>query len=713
MIVFKRGKCLLMTAYALAATVAAVAQSPGDPKAVPAYRKAAISSVMDRIQKKHYHPKAVNDSFSIGVFNRFLNVMDPNSYIFLREDVKLLDKYRTQVDEQLLDGDPAFFEAVYDVYRRRTAEMEADYHQLMAVPFTFNKKEQVKHIRKNEAFPASKKDRKELWRKLLKYYVIRNYMDMAVGADSNAVNRPIDTAVMAKAEAKVKKYYDDFFANAQKQRNSEEKFEAFMNVVAMEFDAHTMYTGPKDRTFNEMLNKRFFGLGIELENRDGEYYVKRLMQGGTAYSSGQIKENDRIVAIADAAGEMLTISGLPNNEVVGMIRGEKGTSVKMKVQQMGEQARTVVVKRDEVIDTENKAKSAVIDRNGKRYGYIRFTDFYMDASGDKAKGVAGDVGRELMRLRDEEIEGLIIDLRSNGGGALDEVVRMSNYFLPKGGISYLRGKETFNQYAGTADVAFYTGPLTVMVDESSASASEIFAAAVQDYGRGLVVGTKTTFGKGTAQQNLNIGRMGDSTKGTKAERYGSIRLTMEKFYRANGTSTQLKGVSSDIVFQSRMSIQSVMETDYPNILPCDTVALPPVARVTPETNFALVIEKAQARIAANPLFAQVENINRNMKASLEQPAVLDLAGFRKHYQQWNGGTKQIQALRQLPAGKKLNVALTTDRNINPALRNDADRIRMNKDWVERIANDVYVEETISILEDMLANPVAGSKEEKK
>ncbi len=193
----------------------------------------------------------------------------------------------------------------------------------MAAAITFDKQEEVKHVRKNDPFPATANDRKELWRKLLKYYVIRNYMDLAVAADSNAVSKPTDPATMEKAKVKVKKYFDDFFAHSHKQKSGEEKFEAYLNVIAMEFDAHTMYSGPKDRTFTEMLNKRFFGLGIELENRDGEYYVKRLMQGGTAYSSGLVKENDRIVAIADAAGDLLNISGLPNNEVVSMIRGER------------------------------------------------------------------------------------------------------------------------------------------------------------------------------------------------------------------------------------------------------------------------------------------------------------------------------------------------------------------------------------------------------
>ncbi|WP_295117395.1 carboxy terminal-processing peptidase [uncultured Chitinophaga sp.] len=708
----KRGKYLLMTAYALSAGFYAAAQSPEDPKAVPAYRGAVISSMMDRIEQKHLYPKPVDDTFSANVWKRFLSTLDPNSDILLQEDVDMLAAYKTQIDDQLRAGKPDFFEAAWNVYRKRLMEAEVDYKELIAHPFSFDKKETVKHIRKEEAFSVDKAARKELWRKLLKYYVLRNYMEISIAADSDALAKSFNRETEVKARAKVKKYYDDIFHDAQSKRTADEKFDLFMNVVAMEFDAHTMFTGPKDRTFNEMINKRYFGLGIELENKEGEYYVRRLLPGGPAYMSGVVKESDHILSISNAQGEMMSISGMPNIAVVNMIRGEKGTSVKMQLQQAGEQARTAVVRRDEIIDTENKAKSAVIEKNGKRFGFIRLNDFYFDETGNPMEGSAADISRELTKLRDEEVEGIILDLRSNGGGALNEVVKMCGSFLPGSAISWLRGKTALNRY-GTANAqAFYTGPLTVMVDESSASASEIFAAAIQDYKRGLIVGTKTTFGKGTAQQMVNLGKLGDSTRGTEDVRYGSMRLTIEKFYRTSGSSTQLKGVSSDIIMQSRMNWQSVMETDYPSVMSYDSVNVLPYIPVKPTTDFAAVIQKAQARIAANPMYAGVEEANRRLKALTQEPAALDLEGFKAQHRQWYDNTKKIQALRELPADKTLQVMLTTNRNINPLLRNDAERTKVNKDWLQKIAKDVYVAETISILEDMIANPVPATIENK-
>lgn len=700
---FKKGKRLLVTAYALTSAIVAFAQSPEDPKSVPAFRKAAVQAMLNRIQKKHYHPKPLNDSFSISVFDRFLYAIDPNANILLQDDIKVLNKHRTLIDDQLKTADLAFFEAAYYIYCQRLREVENDYRKLIAADMSFDQKEMVKAYRKNDAFPANSEERRELWRKLLKFYIIRNYMDMAVAADSNALNRPIDSTILGNAKDKVSKFYNEFFASATRKNFEDDKFYAYMNTIAMEFDAHTMFTGPKDRTFSEMLNKRFFGIGVELENREGDYYVRRMVAGGTAKASGEVKDNDRILAIATENGEFQNISGMQLNDVVTMIRGEKGTSLKMKLQQPGEQARIVTLKRDEIIDVENKAKSAVIERIGKRHGYIRFKDFYFDAGGDQTKGVAGDVARELYRLRQEEIETLVIDLRGNGGGALAEVVRMCSYFLPPGPISYLKGREAGNVYSSGTDGFRFTGPLVVLVDEASGSASEIFSAAIQDYGRGLIVGTKSTFGKGTAQQPMNLGKLGDESRGIPSQHFGNLRLTMEKFYRASGMSTQLKGVSSDIVFQSRMSNNSVMEIDIPNYLPFDTLGVPPLKRLDSEINFAEVIHKANARIAANPAFAEIESRLLEIKKRLEYPVSLDMDGFRNYYKEIYRNTKRVQELRTLPESKRLKMVLTTDRNISPELRNDAESLRLNKHWLEEISQDIYVEETISILEDMMTS----------
>ncbi|WP_109698514.1 carboxy terminal-processing peptidase [Chitinophaga deserti] len=705
---FKRGKPLLMTAYALLASVGAIAQSPEDPKAIPAFRSAAIRSMLDRVQQKHYQPRALNDTFSINVWKRYIHTLDPNSDVFLQEDIKLLEQYRTQIDDQLLKADPAFFEAILQIYAKRIAEVEADYNALIAQPFTFSKKETVKHIRKEEPFSATKGERKELWRKLLTWHVLKNYMDIAVAADSNALAKGFSTETEVKARGKVKKYFDEAFRVLRTQRGVAEKFDLYLNAVALEFDAHTGFSGPQDRALTEMLNKRYFGLGIELEIKDGEFYVKRLLPGGPAYMSGLIKESDHILSIGDEKGRLQPVSGISNSAVVNMIRGEKGSTVKMELQQPGEQARTVTVKREEIVDTENKAKSVVIEKDGKKFGLIRLNDFYIDATGKKG-GAANDVFRELSRLRQEEVEGLIIDLRGNPGGSLDEVVRMCGYFIPKSAISWLKGRTVLNRYGVNNEEVMYTGPLTVMVDEHSASASEIFAAAIQDYRRGLIIGTATTFGKGTAQQMQNLGKMGDTAKGIQNVRYGTLRLTMDKFYRASGASTQLKGVSSDIVLQTAMYTQSVMEKDYPSVMPYDSVAVPAITPAIPIIEYETVIRKAKARIANSPVFTSVEAASHRLREQLAKPAALDLDTYKEQHRQWYGEVKKIQSLRELPAGQRLQVVLSTDREINPAFRNDAEREKVNKDWLERISKDVYIAETVTILEDMIANPAPATK----
>lgn len=699
----KRGKFLFMTAYALSAGVVALAQSPEDPKAVPAFRGAAIRSMIERVQQKHYQPKALNDTFSVNVWKRFIHTLDPNSDVFLQEDILALEQYKQKIDDELLAGDPAFFEAIYAIYSKRIREVEADFRELIAKPFTFDKKETVKHIRKEEPFSATKAERRELWRKLLTWHVLKNYMDIAVAADSSALAQGFNPTTEAKARGKVKKYFDDAFRKMQTPAGEAERFDFFLNTVAIEFDAHTAFTGPQDRSFAEMLNKRYFGLGIELEIKDGEYYIKRMLPGGPAYMSGAVKESDHIISIGDAKGNMQPISGIPNNAVVNMIRGEKGTDVKLELRQPGEQARTVVVKRQEIVDTENKAKSVVIEKNGKRFGLIRLNDFYIDPTGNQ-KGAATDVFRELTRLRQEEVDGIIFDLRGNPGGSLDEVVRIAGNFIAKPAVSWLKGRNRLNRYGVDNEQAMYNGPLAVMVDENSASASEIFAAAIQDYKRGLIVGTTTTFGKGTAQQMLNLGKMGDSAKGISPVRYGSIRITMDKFYRSSGGSTQLRGVSSDIVLQSRMNPQSVMEKDYPSVMPYDSVGVPAVVPSPVYSDYQKVIRNAQARIASNAAFTGVEAANSRLQELAKQPAALDLETYKQQYKEYYGLIKKIQSLRELPAGERMQVALSTDREINPALRNDAERTKVNKDWLERLSKDAYIAETIHILEDMIAYP---------
>lgn len=702
--VFKSNKWLLL----LGATMtgyAAHAQVPTDPAAVPAFRSASLNAVFTKVQKSHFSPRPMDDAYAASVWKNFIQTLDPYSYIFLQEDLDRLASYKQTIDEELNTGSTAFFDAAMAIYKQRLQETEALYRQLIATTPDFKKQEAVITWRRELPFPANKEERADLWRKLIKHGIIRNYQEMAAATgDSSKIKGPMDAALEKKATEKVKKYYEAFFRKNNAGSFADDMFTQYIAVALLEIDPHTGFSGPKDKSFSEALNRRYYGLGIELGVNELDYYVKRLMPGGSAFRSGVVKENDNILAISDVKGEMLPVSGLEATEVAGMIRGEKGTEVKLTLQQPGEKSRVVAVKRDEVVDTENKSKSAIIEKDGKKFGYIYLPMFYTDESG-KGKGCANDVAAEVEKLNQNEVDGIIMDLRSNGGGSLEEVVRMGYCFVPGGPFSWLREKDKINRYNSPEAPPLYDGPLTVLIDESSASASEIFAAAMQDRGRAIIMGTSSSFGKGTAQVNVNVGKLGDKAKGTEDVNFGSMRLTVQKFYRINGSTTQLKGVIPDIVLQDRMSFQTIMEKDFSSALPSDSVILPPYNRMTFPFNYDAVISNARKRVKNNEAYAKVDDYTKKLKALMQSPTPLDLNGYRKQNEEVSFYKNGIQQAKELPASQRLNVSAAEFRNISPALQASLPAQTPGyKDFLERVKKDIYITESISVLEDIIKHP---------
>ncbi|WP_143310039.1 carboxy terminal-processing peptidase [Chitinophaga vietnamensis] len=669
----------------------------------PGYRGAAIASAFKKIKKDHFNYHGVDDAYSREVWEKFMHVLDPNNDIFLQEDIQQLSTYKDKIDEAINDGSSAFFDAAYAIYSKRIREAESICMRILQQPFDMQQHESVEVAwNKNWPFPANEQARENSWRRFLKYYTLRHYMEMDTAA--TAAKKTFNPAIEAKARENVRKWYAEYFRQSTSKDAMKEKFTQFMEVMIGEVDPHSAYIAPDDRSFNEMLTKRYYGLGIELGIKESDFFVKRMMPGGTAYKSGVVKENDIIVAIMDSKGEMVPINGMDATHVTAMIRGDKGTSITLKLQQPGEQARTVTLKRDEVIDTENRAKSALIEKNGKKFGYIYLPTFYVDASGTGLKGCAGDVWTEIEKLKENEVDGIIMDLRGNPGGALDEVVRMCAGFVPASPISWLRSKDSLQRYTSPAMGPLYDGPLTVMVDEGSASASEIFSAAMQDLGRGIIIGTASTFGKGTAQSGFSLGKSGDVAKNIPDTVYGTLRLTLQKFYRITGAATQLNGVTPDIVLQNRMSLESIMEKDFSSALPNDTLKLLPFDKVKSGYDLKKVIQLANARIKATPALADIDNNMAQLKTLRNKTMLLNLEDFRKAYSAAHSCEKRIQQDRELPAGHTLLVAPALLRSVNPAtLKTTPGEELRSKAWLEKLSKDIYLDQTVSVLEDMLSN----------
>ncbi|WP_341843645.1 S41 family peptidase [Chitinophaga caseinilytica] len=705
-----RSRPFIVAALAVSCSFSAHAQEQKAPGPENSFRSAVIKNVLEKIKTRHFSPRPFDDAWSAAVYDKYLQLLDAGKQAFLTTDIRRLQAQRLQVDDQLLAGQTAFFDSVYAIYRLRLNENQRIIMQALDGKFDFDRKESVQLTGAARDYAAGGKEKEEMLRKLVKYQVLRNYMDLkAAEGDTLATAGVPDPATEAKARERVRKWYADFFRVNGGANDEDEKFNLYMAAAVSEIDPHTVYSGPKDKSLQQNITKRYFGIGMELGERDGDFYIKRLLPGGAAFKSGRVRENDNILSISGENGKMVPVRGLTAGEVSAMIRGDKDTELQLKLQQPGDSIRTVMLKRGEVVDMENRAKSAVLERNGKKFGYISLPLFYMDPSGYGITGASADVAREVEKLKEQEVEGIIMDLRGNGGGSLDEVVRMSSLFLPAGPVSWLRSQQEFKPYNSPMAQPAYEGPLVVMVDEKSASASEILAAVIQDKRRGLIVGPSSTYGKGTAQIPVNMGKMGDPARNIPSVSYGTLQMTVQKFYRVTGESTQLKGVIPDVVLQESMSPHDQRERDFPSSMACDTVRFPAFEPAGPGFRYGAVVDSARSRIARNPAFAEVAVNMERQKEHASLPVPLDMRSFRQHYNTLSRIETGIRNARTLPPAQALGASLPMNRSLRPDLRKDESSLPANQDWLKGIAQDIYIGQSVAILEDMAANPEKPGK----
>lgn len=697
MVRIKTQKFLLLKTIALWFGLNAVAQTSTDVKLTKEkFRSQVINTLVQRLTKHHYLSPQLDDAFSGNVWKKFILALDPNRIVFLDSDIKSLLSHRHQIDDQLKQGKTDFFDAAYKIYRERMKTDSALVENFLKIPMRFDGKEKTRVLEKNSfSFPATQSEKELLWKNFLTYHTLKKYVSLLVAGDPSIAGGEVDPATEVKARTEVAKWMRSQFRQAFKSDAEEENFGNFLNTVMKVIDPHSAYSAPRSGTMLDRLSGRYYGLGMELGVGDSEIFVKRMLPGGSAIKSNLVKENDRILSISNDSGRMIRLTDLSAEEVSAMVRGPKGSEVKLELQQPGEDSRFVTLVRGEIINNENKPRSSVIEWHGKKYGLLHLPVFYMDQSGGGANGAAAHVAIELRRLASEGIEGLIFDLRGNVGGSLNEIVRIAGYFLPPGPVSWLRSKEGIQRYATGMPNQIYSGPLVVLVDEASASASEMFAGLIQDSKRGLVVGSASTFGKGTAQSTMNIGKMGDSARGIPELKYGSISVTVQKFYRVTGASTQLKGVVPDIVLQERMNLNTLKEQDLDNTLEHDTVRLDPISPVASAAE--LMSMDAVRKRAINPTFGVISESMKLLKKMYGQPIPLNITDYLEYAQAVSGLERKIEDLKKLKAGEELTVEYPGIRNIAPHLRKDLPGLNAN--WMKKVSEDIYIRESVLILDE--------------
>jgi carboxyl-terminal processing protease len=661
-----------------------------------------LKVLMQGLNSGHYQPEKVDDAFSKKVYDLYLERLDYNKKFLLASDVQQLDKYKTAIDDQLKQGSYEFFDASAALIAKRMKESEAYYKEILAKPFDFAKDETIETDGEKLAYAKDKAELKEAWRKQLKYQTLVRLSDIqkeqekAADKGEGAEKKSVEQ-MEKEAREKVKKTYDDLYSRLAK-INDEDRRTTFINAITNVYDPHTGYFPPKDKSnFDIEFTGRLEGIGASLQEKDGQIKVMEIVPGSPSYLQGDLKPGDAIQKVAQGNGEPVLVEGMRLDDAIQLIRGKKGTEVRLTVQKPNGSTQVIPIVRDIIVLDEGYAQSAIIN-DKEKIGYIKLPGFYADFQNKDGRFSGADVKKEVEKLKAAGMEGLILDLRNNGGGSLSDAVEMAGLFIEKGPIVQVKTA------AGKAVVlddrdpqVQYNGPLVVLVNANSASASEILAAAMQDYKRAVIVGSPT-YGKGTVQQFFEL----DEALPAQFDPYkpfGALKLTTQKFYRINGGTTQLRGVTPDVVLPDAYHYLEFGEKEQEYPLPFDEIS---PARYSPWTNSKLNISKVQAnsknRIAQNKSFNLIEeSATRLKKQSDTTVRSLNLQKYLAEERKAEEAAKRFEeAKKAIPV---LDVArLQQDLQ---ALGNDTAKVARNKEFVKSLKQDVYVEEAVAIIQNDL------------
>jgi carboxyl-terminal processing protease len=668
------------------------------------------------LEEGHYSPRKLNDDFSKLVMKKFQEELDGDKNIFLQSDIEGFKKFDSRIDDEIKGSELQSFFAVHDVYQTRIAEVAELYKSILAKPMDFSVNESVQVDGDKLNYSKTAAERNDVWRKRIKYIVLDKYVALLEAREKNKGQKDFvvkaDSTLEREARDQARKQIERYFTNKMKRENKDEIFSTFVNAITNTMDPHTDYFPPVDlRSFNEGMSGRFFGIGAVIKEEDGKIKIGPLMPGGPAWKSGEIKENDEVLKIGQGAAEPVDVTGYASYDVVKMIRGsEKGSEVRFTLRKIDGSIKVVALKRDEIKMEEVFAKSAVI-KGEHKIGYIYLPEFYADFERPGGARCAVDVAKEVEKLKAEKVDGIVIDLRGNGGGSLSDAVQMAGLFIEDGPVCQVRSRgDRPNVLRDKDKNILYDGPLTVMVDETSASASEIFAAAMQDYKRGIVIGSSTTYGKGTVQRNISLNPEPENNLFTKSntEDLGTVKLTLQKFYRVNGGSTQLKGMTPDIVIPDRLEAFKIREKDNPSSLTWDEI---PQADIKPwNSSFSLesVASEANRQVASNEKFALLRKTVQDLYKLNEKETSLNLQRYREEQKQMRSYYKILDSVY------KQTTALDVKNNeVDAAGLAGApeDKTVKNKQWLKKLSDDIYITEAVKVMNNMIGQASRFAKKD--
>jgi len=682
--------------------------------------KILLELVVRVLEEGHYGQFKLNDEFSKNLFASYLDAIDPQKRHFLQSDIDEFSRFEKLLDDQILNRDISFFELTYNRLIQRTEESKSYYKEILEKPFDFSKNENFNLDFEKQPYSKNSKELKDRWRKQIKLSVLSRMYDNEKiqkeakeksekddKSDQNSKKEPVEIKSLEQLEKEARqtelKNLNDFF-DFIKDQERDDWFSIYINAITEQADPHTNYMAPSDKEkFDAGISGKFEGIGARLMKKGDLIEVSEVISGGPAWREGKLENGDLIMKVAQENQETIDIAGMKMDNVIKMIKGKKGTIVILTVKKVDGTIADIPITRDVVELEETYARSSIIEKENKKYGIIYLPKFYFDMQDKKARDAAKDVAKEIEFLKKENIEGLIIDLRNNGGGSLRSAVEMSGLFIEKGPIVQVKN-QSYKKYDGTImdgkvevfqdrdPSILWDGSLVVLVNSFSASASEIFAAAIQDYNRGIIIGSKQTHGKGTVQ---NIAMLNNFIRNSDID-FGAIKITTQKFYRINGGSTQLEGVKSDVVLPDRYVYIDVGEKDMKSAMAWDEIAPANYTPVATSNVFEPIIEKSKQRVEQNQYF---KLIDQNAKWIADQRKDYD---YNLNYDKFAQKEKQLSQRRkefdQLKEYKNSFTFSSLPYELEQ-IKNDTILGKKRERWHENLSKDIYTEEAINILED--------------
>ncbi|MFW6019770.1 MAG: carboxy terminal-processing peptidase [Bacteroidales bacterium] len=695
---------LLLVLFLL--TVGFAYQPDGEKEDRDKKEKIIGQSVLLTLNTGHYLDKKIDDDFSSLVFDTYIKSLDPTKKFLMQEDIEQLSQWQSKIDDQLKYAEFAFFNESVSIIEKRIEEAESVYKQVLEKPFDFDKREKIELEPDKNDFADNREELKEEWRKALKYQTlvrVKNMMDQQEKAkerqDSTYEEKSFEE-IEKEAREKVRERQENWFENLNQQERSD-RFSAYYNAVAHSYGPHTGYYPPKDKeNFDINMSGKLEGIGAQLTRRDGYITVTRIVPGSASWKQGDLASGDKILKVAQKDEDPVDVVGMRLDDVVQLIRGEKGTVVILTVEKPDGAIEEIAIERDVVVLEETYARSTILQNKGEDHktGYIHLPKFYVDFNDKNGRRCSEDVKKELEKLKDEDIDGLILDLRNNGGGSLPDVVKIAGFFIDKGPIVQIKGNSgdpriLKDRNRGTE----YDGPLMIMVNQGSASASEILAAAMQDYGRAVVVGSPSTFGKGTVQRFYDLDQVIGSTEYDQYKPLGSVKLTTQKFYRVNGGATQLKGVTPDIVLPDRYKYVDVGEKEMDNAMPWSKIESLEYKSWPKSYNIDKAKKKSRKRIQKSSVFDLIEDNAKRIQNNRENTEkTLNLEDFTEEQEELQQASQKLRDAKKEVA--PVNVQYLTEDKSN--FKQDTLKQERFERWKENLKKDVHLEEALYIMEDI-------------